>query len=68
MARKLGARTVPCDTRGVLHARHAAGRVARGEVIAGADADIIYPPTWLTRIVHELSSHPEAFAVAGRFL
>ena len=69
IARSLGARVVSCPERcGVFHARQVGAEAAHGEIIVQADADTLYPPGWLSRIIRQLAVHPEAVAVAGRFL
>lgn len=68
IARSFGARVVSCPEKcGVFHARQVGAEAARGEIIVQADADTLYPPGWLSRIVRQLAAHPEAVAVAGRF-
>lgn len=69
IARDFGARVVPCSgTRDVFYARQAGADAARGDLIAQADADTVYPRDWLSRIAGELASNPGAVAVAGRFV
>lgn len=69
IARNFGARVVACsEKKGVSHARQAGADAARGALIVQADADTIYPRDFLTRIVEQFTAHPEAAAVAGRFL
>jgi peptidoglycan/xylan/chitin deacetylase (PgdA/CDA1 family) len=40
---------------------------AKGEIIAQADADTIYPKDWLSRITRRFAENKEAVAVGGRF-
>jgi glycosyltransferase involved in cell wall biosynthesis len=69
IARNFGARVIDCaEEKGVAYARQAGADAARGDIIAQADADTIYPADWLTRIATQLASHPEAVAIAGRFI
>lgn len=69
IAREFGARLVPCpEKKGVTHARQLGANAARGEIIIQADADTVYPADWLRKIAGHFSAHPEAAAVAGRFL
>lgn len=68
IARKFGVRLVHSEKRGVGHARQAGADAARGDIIAQADADTIYPSDWLTKIASQFSAHPRAVAIAGRFL
>lgn len=69
IARKFGARVVACpEKKNVFYARQKGAETARGDIIAQADADSIYFRDWLGRIARQFASHPEAVAVAGRFL
>jgi peptidoglycan/xylan/chitin deacetylase (PgdA/CDA1 family) len=69
VAAKLGARVIVCpEEKGVFYARQLGADAARGDIIVQADADTIYPRDWLRRIAEKLDAHPEAVAVAGRFL
>ena len=69
IARKFGAKVVPCPERkGVFYARQIGADAARGDIIAQADADTVYPRDWLRRIADQFASHPEVVAVAGRFI
>jgi peptidoglycan-N-acetylglucosamine deacetylase len=68
IARNFGARVIRADKeKSVFYARQAGADEARGDIIAQADADSIYPKDWLKKIAERLASHPEAVAVAGRF-
>lgn len=68
IARDYGARVIRADgERNVFYARQVGANAARGDIIAQADADSIYPKDWLKRISDRLAAHPEAVAVAGRF-
>lgn len=68
IAHSFGARVVLCSgKKGVSFARQAGADAARGDIIAQADGDSVYPPGWLTRISGWFASHPEAVAVTGRF-
>lgn len=42
--------------RGALHAMHRGFSEARGELVACADADTLYPPRWLERMVKALDA------------
>jgi peptidoglycan/xylan/chitin deacetylase (PgdA/CDA1 family) len=68
IARDYGARVIRADEeKNVFYARQVGANAARGDIIAQADADSIYPRDWLKRISERLAAHPEAVAVAGRF-
>jgi peptidoglycan/xylan/chitin deacetylase (PgdA/CDA1 family) len=69
IARRYGARVVFCpEKKSVFYAREAGADAARGDIIAQADADTVYPPDWLTRIADHFATHPDASVLAGRFL
>jgi peptidoglycan/xylan/chitin deacetylase (PgdA/CDA1 family) len=69
IARGYGAKVVYCiEKKSVFYARQAGADVARGDIIAQADADTVYPPNWLTKIASHFASHPDSAAFAGRFL
>lgn len=69
IARKFGAKLVSCsDQKSVFHARQAGADAASGDVIAQADADVVYPRDWLSKIALGMAAHPEAVALAGRYV
>ncbi|MGB8707461.1 MAG: polysaccharide deacetylase family protein [Dehalococcoidia bacterium] len=69
IARSYGAEVVIClEKISVSYARQAGADAAHGDIIAQADADTVYPRDWLRKIDDHFSSHPDAVAVAGRFL
>src|SRR4029077_2365310 len=51
IAKKLGARVIGENRRGVAHARQAGFLSSKGGIIATTDADTVVPPDWLSRIV-----------------
>ena len=51
-----GVRSVFVREQGVAHARQAGLMAARGTYIANADADTIYPPTWLDALIGPLEN------------
>jgi peptidoglycan/xylan/chitin deacetylase (PgdA/CDA1 family) len=68
IARSFGVRVVSCpEKKSVAHARQCGADAARGEIIAQADADTIYPRFWLKKLADQLSAHPEAVAISGRY-
>ncbi|HTY81879.1 MAG TPA: glycosyltransferase [Dehalococcoidales bacterium] len=68
IARESGVRVISCgEIKSVFYARQAGAEVARGEIIAQADADTIYPPDWLSRIAATFESNPKIVAITGRF-
>lgn len=69
IARGFGVKVIPAnEKRGVFYARQVGADAARGDIIAQADADTVYPKDWLQRIAGHFASHPEVVAVAGRFI
>jgi len=68
IARSVGVRVISCpDKKSVFYARQVGADTAKGDIIAQADADTIYPPDWVSRIAMQFERHPKAVAVAGRF-
>ncbi len=68
IARKYGIKTLRCNRKGTFFARETGALAARGEIIAQADADTVYPKDWLTRFNRQFTEHKEAVAVGGPFL
>jgi len=69
IAREFGVRVIPCpEKKSVFYARQVGADAARGDIIAQADADTIYPVGWLKRIADHFVAHPEVVALTGRFL
>jgi peptidoglycan/xylan/chitin deacetylase (PgdA/CDA1 family) len=69
IARSFGARVVSCaEKKCVSYARQVGAEAACGDIITQADADTIYPRDWLAKVANHFSSHPDAVAVAGRFM
>lgn len=68
IAYNFGVRVISCPRRGVVYARQVGADAARGDIIAQADADTVYPRQWLKRIADQFASHTEAVAVAGRYI
>ena len=62
-----GALVVKCLKRGVAFARQAGAEVARGDIVAQADADTLYPPGWLGRIGKYFDAHRSVVGLAGRY-
>lgn len=52
-----GATCILESKQGITHARNAGLSVAKGEYILNADADTIYPPDWIDRMVSPLYKH-----------
>lgn len=52
---------------GVTHARNAGLEAARGTYIVNADADTIYPPDWLDRLVVPIINDPSVCLTYGRY-
>jgi peptidoglycan/xylan/chitin deacetylase (PgdA/CDA1 family)/GT2 family glycosyltransferase len=69
IARSFGVKVILClEKKSVTYARQVAADAAGGDIIAQADADTVYPRDWLRKIADFFSSHPDAAALAGRFL
>jgi peptidoglycan/xylan/chitin deacetylase (PgdA/CDA1 family) len=68
IAREFGARVVPCpEKKSVFYARQIGADAAKGDIIAQADADTIYPRKWLGRIAAQFEKHPKMVAMTGRY-
>jgi len=68
IAQKFGVKIVHCSEKGVFYARKRGVDIATGDIIVQGDADTTYPKDWLTEISKQFSVHPDAVAVAGRFI
>jgi peptidoglycan/xylan/chitin deacetylase (PgdA/CDA1 family)/GT2 family glycosyltransferase len=69
IARDYGAKVIRClEKKSVTYARQVGAYAAHGDIIAQADADTVYPRDWLSKIADHFSTHPDAAALAGRFL
>ncbi len=65
VARAGGARVVRQADRGVCQARQRGTEAATGAIIVSADADTVYPATWLSSIDDWFTSDPGVIAVGG---
>ena len=65
IARGFGVKVVHEPEGGVGRARHRGAEEARGEIIAGTDADAIAPPTWLEAIARAFRSDQALGAATG---
>lgn len=65
IAAAAGATVLFEERRGVCQARQRGTEHATGDIIVSADADTIYEPDWLTRIVAWFGQHPAGVAVGG---
>jgi peptidoglycan/xylan/chitin deacetylase (PgdA/CDA1 family)/GT2 family glycosyltransferase len=69
IARSHGVKVIHClEKKSVTYARQVGADAALGDIIAQADADTVYPNDWLAKIADFFFSHPDAAALAGRFL
>jgi glycosyltransferase involved in cell wall biosynthesis len=68
VAASLGVIVIECRKRGVAFARQAGAEAARGDIIAQADADTLYPPQWLSQINAYFAGHADAAGLAGRYV
>ena len=53
------------ETKGIARARQRAFQEASGEIIVSADADSLYPPDWIERIVTSFNSEGQTALVYG---
>ena len=67
VAKKFGARVILETEQGVVHAREAGLRAAKGEIIVSTDADSFFRPDWLEYIGAFFDSHPGASGLAGHY-
>ncbi len=67
VAERYGAIVIKCPRKGVAYARQAGAEAARGEIIAQADADTLYPAGWLSRIQSHFEDHASSSGLAGRY-
>ncbi len=65
MARSLGAKVVSCGTLGVSHARQVGALAAKGEIIAGTDADTLVAQDWLEVIDKTFAKDSELVGITG---
>lgn len=63
---RYGVRSIFVRKQGVAHARQAGLQAARGIYIANADADTVYPPTWLDALVSPLEN-PQVSCTYGTY-
>ena len=54
--------------RGLVQARRAGCRAARGPLVANIDADTMIPPGWLDRVLAVFARHPDLAALSGPFI
>ena len=54
--------------RGLVQAREAGCRVAKGKLIANIDADTILPEGWLRTALTEFAGHPDLVALSGPYV
>lgn len=67
IASQEGATVVLEKQAGVIFAREAGTRVARGQIIVQTDADTYFEVNWLSNIMAAFAKYPEAVAVIGSF-
>lgn len=53
------------EKRNVVAAKQRGVKIAKGKIIASADADTFYPKSWLSDIKKTFEDNPEAIAVCG---
>lgn len=67
VAKKYGARVIYESEKGVVHARQAGLRAAKGDIIVSTDADSFFHLYWLHNIAEFFESHPDASGLAGHY-
>ena len=67
VAVRYGATVIKCPRKGVVYARQAGAEAARGDIIAQADADTVYPAGWLNRMQTYFEAHASSAGLAGRY-
>lgn len=65
IVRTFGVKIFRETKQGVVYARQRGLDEAQGEIVAGADADCIYPETWLQQIYDDFQTDPQIIAVGG---
>lgn len=67
IATQYGARVIYEAEQGVVHARQAGLKAARGDIIVSTDADSFFRPNWLEFIGNFFDTHPGASGLAGHY-
>jgi glycosyltransferase involved in cell wall biosynthesis len=67
IAARYGATVIKCPRKGVAYARQSGAEAARGDIIAQADADTLYPAEWLGNIQTFFETHASSAGLAGRY-
>ena len=67
VAKKFGARVIHESEPGVVHARQAGLKAAKGDIIVSTDADSFFHEKWLTFINNFFETHPDASGLAGHY-
>ena len=67
IAKRLGAKVIAENRRGIAQARQAGFLSSKGGIIATTDADTVVPPDWLSRIVNEFRENSNLVAIGGLY-
>lgn len=67
MLDRLGVKTIAQPKQGIAYARQLGLEHARGKYHLCADADTLYPPTWVSSMVQPMISDPHVVGVYGRY-
>lgn len=67
IAKQFNTRLVKEPKKGVMHARQAGLKVAKGEIIVTTDADCFYKPNWLSNIHKTYQNNPNIIGLAGHY-
>ena len=62
-----GVRVVHEPSKGLVQARRAGFKAARGALIANIDADTLVPPLWLDRVLAAFAKDPKLVALSGPY-
>jgi glycosyltransferase involved in cell wall biosynthesis len=67
IAKSFKAKVIKEPIKGVMHARQAGLKVAKGEIIVTTDADCFYKPYWLSNIYKTYQNNPNIIGLAGHY-
>lgn len=67
IAKKLGAKVIIEKERGVVAARQAGLKIAKGEIIVSTDSDSFFRPDWLANIWDYYQKNPNTIGLAGHY-
>jgi cellulose synthase/poly-beta-1,6-N-acetylglucosamine synthase-like glycosyltransferase len=65
VAEDLGVKVVGCQVQGVANAREVGSRAAKGDIIAGTDADTLVDKYWLEKTADHFIKDPDLLGITG---